>query len=278
MSFRVQSKSFSLTYPQSAGLSKEELLEHLKKEKNVEYICVSEEQHEDGQPHLHVHIKYSKRKDIKNQKHYDLKEKHPNIQATQDDEDWNKYVKKTISSSLEKLNWTTYMILPDKRITMNSMKFAEKKESLINTQKKLGTVPERLTQHLLMKQKFKEPMTQEWDGLTLINQQNPSLSLDLQEWERQYSQKPNQQNPRYLFPTLTTYDSLDHSISPSYSTTWSLNTCQSKPRSISLTDSSLDPFMFDMEQLKYQQESRNGSHVMNNHSTIMKLFEEELTK
>lgn len=94
MSFRVQSKSFSLTYPQSAGLTKEELLEHLKKEKNVEYICVSEEQHEDGQPHLHVHIKYSKRKDIKNQKHFDLKEKHPNIQATQDDEDWNKYVKK----------------------------------------------------------------------------------------------------------------------------------------------------------------------------------------
>ena len=94
MVFRVASKSFSLTYPQSNTLNKEELLEHLKKEKNLKYVCVSEEQHQDGNKHFHVHLLYDKRKDIKNEKYFDYKERHPNIQATKDNDEWNKYIKK----------------------------------------------------------------------------------------------------------------------------------------------------------------------------------------
>jgi len=93
MTFRVASKSFSLTYPNCGDLTKEELFEHLKKERNIKYVCVAKELHQNGEPHLHAHVVYSKRKDIKNQKYFDFKERHCNIQSTEDDEAWNKYVK-----------------------------------------------------------------------------------------------------------------------------------------------------------------------------------------
>jgi len=94
MVFRAQGKSFSLTYPQSTGITKEELLDHFKLERNIEYICISEEHHQDTNPHLHCHLKYSKKKDIKNESYFDFKQHHPNIQITRNDEEWNKYIKK----------------------------------------------------------------------------------------------------------------------------------------------------------------------------------------
>lgn len=92
MSFRVQSKEFSLTYPKCTVI-KEDLLNHLKQERNSIYVCVAKELHEDGQPHLHAHIIYNKRKDIKNAKYFDIQGFHCNIQATENSEAWNKYVK-----------------------------------------------------------------------------------------------------------------------------------------------------------------------------------------
>jgi Geminivirus Rep catalytic domain. len=92
MSFRVQSKEFSLTFPK-CPVPKEDLLNHLKQERNCIYICVAKELHEDGEPHLHAHIVYAKRKDIKNAKYFDIQGYHCNIQATESSEAWNKYVK-----------------------------------------------------------------------------------------------------------------------------------------------------------------------------------------
>jgi len=92
MSFRVASKEFSLTYPQ-CNLEKQTLLDKLKLEKNITYICISKELHQDGNPHLHVHIQFSKRKDIKNPKYFDFQGYHCNVQATKDSAAWNKYIK-----------------------------------------------------------------------------------------------------------------------------------------------------------------------------------------
>lgn len=92
MSFRIAATEFSLTYPQCT-LDKSTLLDKLKLEKNVEYICISRELHEDGNPHLHAHIQFSKRKDIKNPRYFDFQGFHCNIQATKDSNAWNKYIK-----------------------------------------------------------------------------------------------------------------------------------------------------------------------------------------
>lgn len=94
MVFRVASTDFALTYPQSNGLSQQELFDYLKKQKNITYVLVSAETHKDGSPHLHAHLQYSRRKDIKNQEYFDHKGKHCNIQATRNPDDWNDYCKK----------------------------------------------------------------------------------------------------------------------------------------------------------------------------------------
>lgn len=91
---RWQGKQFSLTYSQANVITnKEELYQHLLKEKHLEYLCVAEELHQDGGRHYHAHIIYSRRKDIKNSRYYDFKQIHPNIQITDKPTSWNNYIK-----------------------------------------------------------------------------------------------------------------------------------------------------------------------------------------
>jgi len=94
MTFRLATSDFALTYPQSNGLSQQALFEFLKKQKKIKYVLVSAETHKDGNPHLHAHIQYTARKDVKRQDYFDLEGRHCNIQATRDAEDWNEYCKK----------------------------------------------------------------------------------------------------------------------------------------------------------------------------------------
>lgn len=91
---RFQGKNFGLTYSQANGLLLSTLVERIKKEKNLHYYCVSTEKHQDGGIHYHVHLAYSRRKDIKSQTYFDIDSKHPSIEVIQHPTSWNQYCKK----------------------------------------------------------------------------------------------------------------------------------------------------------------------------------------
>jgi len=59
-SIRIQAKGWFLTYPQ-CSLTKEHLLQELKKTGTITEYIVASEKHESGEPHLHAFIKYSKK-------------------------------------------------------------------------------------------------------------------------------------------------------------------------------------------------------------------------
>lgn len=90
--FRISAKNFSLTYPQ-CNLSKEILFNHLQ-QMLPSHLLVSEELHEDGSPHLHASISFSKRKNVKSPTFFDCQSHHCNIQATKNTDQWIAYCKK----------------------------------------------------------------------------------------------------------------------------------------------------------------------------------------
>lgn len=95
---RFQGKDIGLTYSQANGLLQIEVITRIKKERNLDYYCVSSELHQDGGIHYHVHLQYSKIKDIKNEKYFNIikgeKEYHPSIEVLKHPTSWNTYVKK----------------------------------------------------------------------------------------------------------------------------------------------------------------------------------------
>lgn len=90
--FRANARNFSLTYPK-CEIPKEELLEHLKTLFPI-YICCAHEEHEDGSSHLHASIKFNTKKDIRNERFFDYKGHHCNIQTTKNIKAWTTYIQK----------------------------------------------------------------------------------------------------------------------------------------------------------------------------------------
>lgn len=93
MVFRAKGNSFFLTYSQ-CNLDPNTLLEKLKTERNIEYIGIGQEHHQDGNLHLHVLINYTKNKDVKNPKYFDFQEFHPKVEVTRDRKQAIEYIKK----------------------------------------------------------------------------------------------------------------------------------------------------------------------------------------
>ena len=91
---RFQGTHFGLTYSQANGLLSSTIVERLKKEKNLRYYCISQEKHQDGGIHYHVHLEYSRRKDVKNETYFDIDGKHPSIEVVKHPTSWNTYCKK----------------------------------------------------------------------------------------------------------------------------------------------------------------------------------------
>lgn len=92
--FRVSAKCFSLTYPR-CNLSTADAIDKLvESHGDAQYIAVSKETHEDGGYHLHAMILFENKKNIKNQKFFDIDNYHPNIQATRNIEKWVEYIQK----------------------------------------------------------------------------------------------------------------------------------------------------------------------------------------
>lgn len=81
--FRIQARHLFLTYPQ-CSVDKDFLYTYLSDlpvgGDKPEKICVAQELHQDGNIHYHVFLSYAKRRDITNEKIYDVLNFHPNIQ------------------------------------------------------------------------------------------------------------------------------------------------------------------------------------------------------
>lgn len=93
MPFRLSCKNIFLTYPQ-CPLPKERVLAHLQSLLDCEYIKVCQERHEDGALHLHAILLCSTKKNIRNERFFDLDGFHPNVQAVKDVQSSLKYLDK----------------------------------------------------------------------------------------------------------------------------------------------------------------------------------------
>lgn len=97
--FRIQGKSFFLTYPK-CPMDKQLALVQLQAKAPSTYVCVSHELHEDGSDHLHALLqttdKFSSRKaDVFDLDGYSLGKFHGNYQTSKDASDVRKYVQKS---------------------------------------------------------------------------------------------------------------------------------------------------------------------------------------
>lgn len=97
MVFRVQGTHFSLTYPQ-CNVPLNAILEFFKsytkgRARVVEAI-VSCEQHKDGNNHLHLYLRFSRRIDVRNPRDFDFMGFHANIQRCANPEAWKTYIRK----------------------------------------------------------------------------------------------------------------------------------------------------------------------------------------
>lgn len=77
--FRVQRKSFFLTYPQSGNLTREEVLRHLQTVGTVDACSIGLETHQDGTPHIHVTVQFTAKINSRNPRIFDVGNHHPHI-------------------------------------------------------------------------------------------------------------------------------------------------------------------------------------------------------
>lgn len=79
--FKFDSTSFFLTYPQSGDLEWTDIVNHLQSLKQLDWVRVCKESHQDGEPHHHAVGKFKGRYQSRNARYFDVRGKHPNIQS-----------------------------------------------------------------------------------------------------------------------------------------------------------------------------------------------------
>lgn len=91
MVFRVNARSFFLTYPQ-CPLAPSVVAENIPRP--YQGVLAVREKHEDGNFHIHVLVTYGKKFDCRNERQFDVDGFHPNITAARSVPDCEKYCKK----------------------------------------------------------------------------------------------------------------------------------------------------------------------------------------
>lgn len=94
MPFQFDGVRFFLTYPQSGDLQWQDVISHLESIKPLSWARICKEQHESGEPHLHVVGQFSARVKSSNCRVFDVAGKHPNIQSVKSVTASLKYVSK----------------------------------------------------------------------------------------------------------------------------------------------------------------------------------------
>lgn len=201
--FRLASKSVFLTYPK-CPLTKEELLLHLQTlTVDIKEYVIAEEEHKDGEPHLHAVLIFERKFDTMDQRYFDVTKEdkvyHPNIQSTKDRAAAIEYVKKA----------GNYMTnLKDKKSAKQKMEdaYAKAIEESTSAMEFLSTIEKvspvsRVHSHFNMvgyaNAKFPEPKStfeSSYDADTF-----DMLPEELEDWVRQYLST----FPIYILTTLT---------------------------------------------------------------------------
>lgn len=95
--FRVNARSFSLTYPM-CPIALDTAYSLLFDKHHPVYLLVATEKHESGDQHIHAHMRFSSKKDVRRPDYFDVLSEgikyHPNVQRTKKEEFWNSYCKK----------------------------------------------------------------------------------------------------------------------------------------------------------------------------------------
>lgn len=77
--FRISARHIFLTYAQVTEFNHAEIHTHLQTIADQVYSC--QEAHEDGGTHFHAIATFEQKKDIRNERYFDFRGKHPNIQS-----------------------------------------------------------------------------------------------------------------------------------------------------------------------------------------------------
>lgn len=153
--FRIYAKKFAITYPQATNISKDQVFEFYKA-LHPSKLIVAEEKHQDGTPHYHIALEFATRYNLRNNREWDIEDRHPNIQACRSWLQWTSYIQKEDSNCLNfgesttaKRDWSDildsatrdafldavktskprdYILCYDKIVSFASTHFAEKHE------------------------------------------------------------------------------------------------------------------------------------------------------
>lgn len=98
--FRMSGKSFFLTYPQ-CKMSRQEVHEALLVLGPFDYFICSREYHDDGNPHIHVLVVYPKKKDISNERYFDIGGYHGDYRTARSNDSVRDYIMKSDEKPLE---------------------------------------------------------------------------------------------------------------------------------------------------------------------------------
>ncbi|UDN67450.1 replication-associated protein [robinz virus RP_258] len=89
--FDFHAKRAFLTYAQCGDIEKEDLRDFLVEEKNVEWYIIGKETHADGGLHLHAYVEWTRQQRIRDARHFDFREVHPNWQPVRRPVECQKY-------------------------------------------------------------------------------------------------------------------------------------------------------------------------------------------
>ncbi len=95
--FRIHARRLALTFPQNDTTKDVAMARILEKwSGDIKWCVVTQESHQDGCPHLHIAISFSKKKDFKRPDFADfIAGAHGNYQAMKNELDWLKYITKS---------------------------------------------------------------------------------------------------------------------------------------------------------------------------------------
>lgn len=280
MSIRLTGKQFFLTYPQ-CPVSKEVALISMEDKGHLTAYIISEEQHKDGTPHLHVYLKFERKKNFKSPKCFDIEfdghTYHGNYQTVKNADAVMTYVKKD-NNFIEKLEEEEHEedILEFARHNDNETFLKEcikrkigigyynEIKSIIN---KNNTINEDSAGNSLFnEEKFKNAyhnldsiqthplyMIPEMDENTPLLESQSSLQ-DQQDVEKQLGASTNSQNQFYSSLTSTLLNNTTPNTSLFSSTTYPSNIFREKAKSIWSTVNNLDQSTLDTAQWTFQQD------------------------
>lgn len=102
--FRLQAKHIALTYPQ-CNLDRQVVYDFLLSlSYPVAKVLVCQEQHQDGNNHIHAYVEFVRRPHIRDERYFDLHEQHPNISSCRSPKKWIDYCAKDDTDPLSNFN------------------------------------------------------------------------------------------------------------------------------------------------------------------------------